>query len=91
MIFLKAEHLKRHIDLYWAELNFSSPPVFLERNYKMARYISLYSGSTGNCSVVEKDGKFILIDVGKSAKITNTALKDAGLDIKNLQGVLVSH
>lgn len=57
----------------------------------MARYISLYSGSSGNCSVVEKDGKFILIDVGKSAKITNTALKDAGLDIKNLQGVLVSH
>ena len=57
----------------------------------MARYISLYSGSSGNCSVVEKDGKFILIDVGKSAKITNAALKDAGLDIKNLQGVLVSH
>lgn len=56
----------------------------------MARYISLYSGSSGNCSVVEKDGKFILIDVGKEQN-TNTALKDAGLDIKNLQGVLVSH
>jgi len=57
----------------------------------MARYISLYSGSSGNCSVVEEDGKFILIDMGKSARLTNKALTDLGLDIKNLQGILVSH
>ena len=36
----------------------------------MARYISLYSGSSGNCSVVEENGKFILIDMGKSARQT---------------------
>ena len=57
----------------------------------MARYISLYSGSSGNCSVVEQDGKFILIDVGKSARITANAIKDIGLELKNLQGVLISH
>ncbi len=57
----------------------------------MARYISLYSGSSGNCSVIEQDGKFILIDMGKSARTTTNALKDLGLDIKNLQGILVSH
>ena len=57
----------------------------------MARYISLYSGSSGNCSVVEENGKFILIDMGKSARLTNKALLELGLDIKNLQGILVSH
>ncbi|MBR6519293.1 MAG: MBL fold metallo-hydrolase [Oscillospiraceae bacterium] len=57
----------------------------------MANYISLYSGSSGNCSVIEQNGKFILIDIGKSARITTNAIKDIGLDIKNLQGVLVSH
>lgn len=57
----------------------------------MANYISLYSGSSGNCSVVEDNGKFILIDIGKSARLTANALKDIGLDIKNLQGILISH
>ena len=57
----------------------------------MANYISLYSGSSGNCSVVEENGKFIIIDMGKSARTTAKALKDLSLDIKNLQGVLVSH
>ena len=50
----------------------------------MARYISLYSGSSGNCSVVEENGKFILIDMGKSARLTNKALTELGLDIKNI-------
>lgn len=57
----------------------------------MANYISLYSGSSGNCSVIEENGKFIIIDIGKSARLTTNALKDLGLDLKNLQGVLVSH
>lgn len=57
----------------------------------MAKYISLYSGSSGNCSVVEENGKFILIDMGKSARFTNNALNSLGLDLKNLQGILVSH
>lgn len=57
----------------------------------MARYISLYSGSSGNCSVVEENGKFILIDIGKSARTTHTCLKELGLDIHNLQAVLISH
>lgn len=57
----------------------------------MARYISLYSGSSGNCSVVEEGGRFIIIDMGKSARITNAALSRLGLEVKNLQAVLVSH
>lgn len=57
----------------------------------MAQYISLYSGSSGNCSVVEDKGKFIIIDMGKSARLTAKAISDVGLDMKNLQGILVSH
>ena len=57
----------------------------------MANYISLYSGSSGNCSVIEQNGKFIIIDIGKSARITANAIKELGLDMKNLQGVLISH
>lgn len=57
----------------------------------MAKYISLYSGSSGNCSVIEENGKFMLIDIGKSARITNTAIKEIGLDVKDLQGILISH
>ena len=41
--------------------------------------------------MVEENGKFILIDVGTSARATNNALKELGLDIKNLQGILVTH
>ena len=57
----------------------------------MANYISLYSGSSGNCSVLEDNGRFILIDIGKSARLTANALKDLGLELKNLQGILISH
>ncbi|MEG1862822.1 MAG: MBL fold metallo-hydrolase [Oscillospiraceae bacterium] len=57
----------------------------------MAQYISLYSGSSGNCSLVVEDGKFIIIDMGKSARLTTKAINDVGLDMKNLQGILVSH
>lgn len=57
----------------------------------MAQYISLYSGSSGNCSVVEENGRFIIIDMGKSARITTKAIQSIGLDIKNLQGILISH
>lgn len=67
-----------------------APACFIQRG-KMANYISLYSGSSGNCSVIEENGKFILIDVGKSARITVNAIKEIGLDIKDLQGVLISH
>lgn len=57
----------------------------------MANYISLYSGSSGNCSVIEENGRFIMIDIGKSARMTTNALKELGLEIKNLQGILISH
>ena len=57
----------------------------------MARYISLYSGSSGNCSVVEEEGRYILIDLGRSARFTSAALREAGLDPSGLEGIFISH
>ena len=30
----------------------------------------LFSGSSGNCSVIEQDGRFLLVDMGGSCKAT---------------------
>lgn len=57
----------------------------------MARYISLYSGSSGNCSVIEEGGRFIMIDIGKSARLTKKALDVLGLDLRGLEAIFISH
>lgn len=57
----------------------------------MARFVTLYSGSSGNASVIEEDGDFILIDIGKSCKATITALKERNLSPDRLKGVLITH
>ncbi|MEG0019854.1 MAG: MBL fold metallo-hydrolase, partial [Oscillospiraceae bacterium] len=40
---------------------------------------------------VEENGRFIIIDMGKSARLTTKAIQEAGLELKNLQGILISH
>ena len=57
----------------------------------MAQFISLYSGSSGNCSVILCEGKYLLVDMGKSNRITVTALKQLGLALADCQGILVTH
>lgn len=57
----------------------------------MARFSTLYSGSSGNSAVIEEDGKYLLIDMGKSCRMTNNSLKELGLDVADLQGILVTH
>ena len=57
----------------------------------MARFTTLYSGSSGNSAVIEEDGRYLLVDVGKSCRITTNALKALELDPAGLQGVLITH
>lgn len=57
----------------------------------MARFTTLYSGSSGNCACVEENGKYILIDMGKSCRTTVNALKQLGLAISDLCGILITH
>ncbi|MFI3170038.1 MAG: MBL fold metallo-hydrolase [Faecalibacterium sp.] len=57
----------------------------------MAEFISLYSGSSGNCNVVRAGDRYLMIDMGKSCKITVEALKKIGLPIANCDGILITH
>lgn len=57
----------------------------------MARFTTLYSGSSGNSAVIEEDGKYLLIDMGKSCKMTTASLRQLGLSPEQMQGILVTH
>lgn len=55
------------------------------------RIVSLYSGSTGNATLVETPEGSILIDAGKSARSLSNALKQAGSEPKNIKAVFITH
>ena len=57
----------------------------------MASFTTLYSGSSGNCAVVEENGAYLLIDMGKSCRQTVAFLKQMGLSPEGLQGILITH
>ena len=57
----------------------------------MASFTTLYSGSSGNCGLVQCGQKYLLIDMGKSCRITVNALKELGLALSDLEGILVTH
>ena len=57
----------------------------------MAEFISLYSGSSGNCSVVRSGGHYLLIDMGKGVRVTTGALRELGLEAAGCGGILVTH
>ncbi len=57
----------------------------------MAEFISLYSGSSGNCHVVKSGERYLMIDMGKSCRMTVNALKEANLTISACDGILITH
>lgn len=57
----------------------------------MAKFATLYSGSSGNCAVVSQGEEFIIIDMGGSCKATLGGLVALGLSPRNLQGILITH
>ncbi len=57
----------------------------------MARFTTLYSGSSGNCAVVAQGNRYVLIDIGKSCRQTLTALKQVGLSIADCCGIFITH
>ena len=57
----------------------------------MARFTTLYSGSSGNSAFIEENGRFLLVDMGKSCRATVSALRALGVTPENLQGILVTH
>ena len=57
----------------------------------MFKFCNLYSGSTGNASLLITDKAKILIDAGESAKKIEEALKENNLEVKDLDGIIVTH
>lgn len=55
------------------------------------KFCSLYSGSSGNSLFVQGDETKILVDSGVSAKKITEALESINVDIKDINGVLVTH
>ena len=57
----------------------------------MARFCSLFSGSSGNCLYVGTATCGILIDVGVSARRIERALTERGIDPKAVRAIFVTH
>lgn len=57
----------------------------------MALFTTLYSGSSGNCALIQSGGKYLLIDMGKSCRTTLQALKKLGLAVSDCAGILITH
>jgi len=55
------------------------------------RFAVLGSGSGGNCTVVECGGKYLLVDVGLSAKQLVLRLEKLGVSLKAVKGILLTH
>lgn len=57
----------------------------------MARFCSLFSSSSGNCTYIGQPDGGILIDVGVSAKRTAETLDCIGVDIRSVGAIFVTH
>ena len=57
----------------------------------MLRAATMASGSSGNCAVVSDGRVHILIDAGISTRRIAQGLKDLGIELRHLSGVLITH
>ena len=57
----------------------------------MVKYISMGSGSSGNCSYLLCDGYGLLIDLGLGIRLFRKHFSTYGLPIAQIQAILVTH
>ncbi len=55
------------------------------------RYVSFASGSSGNCGLLSGGGVSLLVDAGLSLKRIKGCLADEGMELGDLDGILVTH
>ncbi|MCR4723763.1 MAG: MBL fold metallo-hydrolase [Eubacteriales bacterium] len=55
------------------------------------RLISLYSGSSGNCILLDYGGGAFLVDAGNSGVRIREALNSLGMDMDRIRAILVTH
>ncbi|MBO4848540.1 MAG: MBL fold metallo-hydrolase [Clostridia bacterium] len=57
----------------------------------MMKFSPLFSGSSGNCSVISTGGTTVLIDAGMPGKAIVSALADVGVDPHDISAIVVTH
>ena len=57
----------------------------------MAYVQTLYSGSSGNCTVIRDESTVILLDMGKSCRKTVNALYEVGISVADISAIFVTH
>ncbi len=55
------------------------------------RYVSFASGSSGNCGLLRGGGVSLLVDAGISLRRIRACLADEGMELSDLDGVLITH
>ena len=65
--------------------------VFLKGNTMALTFIPLFSGSSGNATLVCSGRTKVLIDAGVSGSRLEEALAGAGEDIRDVRGILITH
>lgn len=55
------------------------------------RAVSLGSGSGGNCTLIESDGTRVLVDAGFGPRETKRRLEAEGVDIEQVDAILITH
>ena len=55
------------------------------------KFSPLFSGSSGNCSLVSAGGTDLLIDAGMTGKLITGALNEVGADPSRLSAIVVTH
>ena len=62
-----------------------------EEENTLARFCSLYSGSSGNCIAIGCGGRYILIDAGRTAKKIRERLSEEEIDPSAVAGIFITH
>lgn len=57
----------------------------------MIRFCNLYSGSSGNSTYIETENAKILVDAGVSCQKISKALSQIGVDLDEINAILVTH
>jgi len=57
----------------------------------MARFVTLYSGSSGNSVYVGGRDEGILVDIGVSCRKTMKALDESGIDVDSIKAIFITH
>lgn len=57
----------------------------------MIKIATLFSGSSGNCTLIKTDNTAILVDCGRNCKAVCEGLKSEGMELSDISAVFVTH